>query len=93
MTLSLSIPREHAAEVIRVIRAGLVAADVSEPVRHDLTRFCERSEQLLRELNAPPSNVKRVGLDEVMQAIEVVEAAGLVEAANLFRAFVKRCNE
>jgi hypothetical protein len=46
----LAIPEEHLAEVIRVIRAGLALAAVSNEVREQLTKWCDAEEEYLRDL-------------------------------------------
>ncbi len=49
---TLSVPEEHLAEVIRIIRAGLKVVVVSdEDVRQSLLDWCEGEEEYLRRLS------------------------------------------
>jgi hypothetical protein len=46
----LSIPEEHLGEVIKVIRAGLAHAEVSEAAEDALVDWCDDTERYLREM-------------------------------------------
>lgn len=57
---TLSVPEEHLAEVIRVIRAGLrylkapgSPRPVSKEVREQLEKWCDEEEAYLKELSKP----------------------------------------
>jgi len=43
----LSVPEEHLAEVIAVIREGLSRLKVSDEVQDQLTRWCDEEEEYI----------------------------------------------
>lgn len=52
---TLSVPEEHLADVIKIIRAGIRAEahQIPEVVRLELTDWCDEEERYLKESGRP----------------------------------------
>lgn len=43
----LAVPEECLVEVVKVIRAGIIASSLSEEVKEQLTKWCDEEEEYI----------------------------------------------